>query len=1145
MIPREYYRRAHAALRAVLAIIAAYSAQSDLVRSGHPVAGALLLVIAGGVLLTALRGTDKDVEPSIARGRMLAVMTGALLVGAALRLWDLASVPEGVWFDEAQNGLVATRILMDWSYKPVYIGGLTQLPTLFFYSMAAWIGLVGPNVLAVRLTAASVGLLTIPGLYLLGRELYGERVGLVAAFLLAVSRWHVNFSRFGMNGITTPFCLVYALYFFARGARTGRRRDFVLGGLFVGIGLNTYLAFGVVPVLLVLWLFHALLVGHARLLRLYWQSVFAAAAVLALTLLPLAIFTLDHGPVFLERARTVSLFTDKTPDQAWTAFLSNVVKHAEMFNYRGDSNGRHNLAGAPELDDGTAALFVLGIIIALARARQPRYSILLLWLVLLLLPAVLSLDFEAPQSYRAIGVIPAVCLLASLPIAGIWTVLRGWLGWKADGALGLLASLGLLVIGYGNSRVYWIEQIHDPASWAAFSTQETIVAREITRLGHGYDVFLDPIFLDQPTIAFLAPGFTDQKPFQPSRDLPFHGDAGAVVFASDLNRSWMDAVHRLYPNARITAFRASATAPAILYEAVIPADAVAALHGLVGSYSEGEGTEVRPLYRRVDPTIDMAWSHEPPLSIPFTVDWTGTLSAPTFGSYRFRLDGPASARLELDRFPVLRGAGETTVVLARGSHALEVTVTLDQPSDVRLSWQPPGGPMQIIPPAMLALPPADNRGLLASYYRGAAWTGPPAFQEIDPAISTYFHLLPLPQPFTVEWTGKISIPRAGIYRFGTQSIDFSWLFIDNRLIVDNSRALDQYVEGAVTLGEGLHDIRIRFLDRSPHSFIDVYWTPPGGERALLPSDVLFPPQGSYPNQVITAAAGATETVGPPPPPPIRTQASGAVPPSPLVLRRVIGQPGAGPGQLTDPRGVAVDRDGNVFIASAGTRRVDEFDAAGRYVRSFGGSLSEPDAVAVDRSGAVMVLDATEGWIYRFAGNGDPLGRFGGPAVGFYHPRGLAVDQSGRVLVADTGTGHITVFDPSGVVLRQVDVRSPSMAHVAQPVGIAVGTDGTIYMTDAANFQVMRFAATFQPQARWPIAAFGSVHGAQLAVAPDGTLYASDPANHRVIHYDRDGHPLDQIEGAELGQPVGVAVDTAGDLYVADAAGGRVLVFGQP
>src|SRR5579859_7168284 len=231
---------ARLSLVSILAIVAAYVAQVLFVRQGDFAPGLIIIAgVAGVLILMAPREIGAtEVDEPLAYEKELLVLI--LVFGAAMRLWNLAGIPEGVWYDEAQNGIVANRILTDASYRPVYIGDLTQLPALFFYYIAAFIAIVGPNILAVRLASASLGILTIPLIYLLGKELYGARIGLIAAGLLALDRTHINFSRFGMNGITAPFFLVLTLYFVIRALRTGQTRYFVGVGVTLGLGLYSY-----------------------------------------------------------------------------------------------------------------------------------------------------------------------------------------------------------------------------------------------------------------------------------------------------------------------------------------------------------------------------------------------------------------------------------------------------------------------------------------------------------------------------------------------------------------------------------------------------------------------------------------------------------------------------------------------------------------------------------------------------------------------------------------------------------------------------------------------------------------------------------------------------------------------------------------
>ncbi|MEZ4555464.1 MAG: PA14 domain-containing protein [Caldilineaceae bacterium] len=96
----------------------------------------------------------------------------------------------------------------------------------------------------------------------------------------------------------------------------------------------------------------------------------------------------------------------------------------------------------------------------------------------------------------------------------------------------------------------------------------------------------------------------------------------------------------------------------------------------------------------------------------------------------------------------------------------------------------------------------------------------------------------------MEWTGKIAIPEPGDYAFGLRSIDESTVWIDGTEVTAGVNP-NQYAEGALTLDAGLHDIRVRFADRTAHTNVNLFWSPPWGGHEIVPADVLFPPQASY------------------------------------------------------------------------------------------------------------------------------------------------------------------------------------------------------------------------------------------------------------------------------------------------------------
>jgi hypothetical protein len=230
------------------------------------------------------------------------------------------------------------------------------------------------------------------------------------------------------------------------------------------------------------------------------------------------------------------------------------------------------------------------------------------------------------------------------------------------------------------------------------------------------------------------------------------------------------------------------------------------------------------------------------LSEPFLADLQSTLYIGNYGEYRFSMQGGRGSTLWIDEFMV----GHEPITLARGNHALRLQV----PSSVRkaeLWWQPPGAAQaEPLPDAHLFRQPVTNNGLLGAYYPSPDWSGAPAFMQVDPQIAFYFHIIPLPRPYTVEWTGKIFAPTEGDYHFALNSVDGSQLILNERVVVDNPNGRTT-VEGVTFLTEGWHDIRVRFSDETSATQIYLYWMPPGtGQLELVPTRNLLPPMGKYP-----------------------------------------------------------------------------------------------------------------------------------------------------------------------------------------------------------------------------------------------------------------------------------------------------------
>ncbi|MCL4499494.1 MAG: PA14 domain-containing protein, partial [Chloroflexi bacterium] len=839
----------------------------------------------GSMILVAVAAyyLDPPEQRSLAFRRSRVELIGlavVMLVGIFFRTYRINSYPAGLWFDEAQQGLASLKILSDPSYRPIWLGGISPDPAMRMYWQALFFVLFGASKLSLRLIPVLGGTLGVFGAYLLARELYGWRTGLIAGFLTGVFTWNVNFSRLDLSGIWAVTFDAYAAYFLIKGLRQRRYLDFALAGVSLGLGVNSYYTSYLFTVVIALLLLYRLATERAPFLRGALAGVFVFAVALVITVAPLAEFALLHPTEYSARLNQVSMLQQVREQHSLVPLEDSLRKHLLMFNYQGDANGRHNLSGWPELDPISGALFVLGLVICLVSARRWNYLFPVVALLTILCGGIFSVGFEAPQSVRTVDNSLISAIIAAIPVGFLWTRLADLnLGrltvpvghWGvttfSTGALATMVLLGW--IGGLNFQRYFVLQAQDNASYSAYSIGPTLIAETMNHLGTDYDVYMSPIFIGQPSIPFLDPHIKVEIPFNPGTTLPLHDNRNVAIFLDSREDLSINVLRRMYPAATFQAYRLNQASPVVMYGAFIPLSQIQAQEGAdLSLYAATTPTQAALRSQRTSKQVDFDWSKQTPLPVPFVAKWQGVLDAPSYGKYQFRIEGPSTSILRIDENTVVKGNDRAVITLAEGLHQFELTAPFTRLGVVRLWWRTPNGVDQVVPAAAFFRPAIDNRGLLATYYPNANWSGTPRLEVIDPTISTHFHFLPLPQPFTVEWSGKIDIPTPGLYRFGTQSIDYSWVYIDNHLVVDNSHQEDQYVDGAINLSAGLHDIRIRFLDRSGHSFINVFWWPPGGAREFLPGDRLFPPQGSYPERAGPLRPQAPiQPIGAPPPPP--------------------------------------------------------------------------------------------------------------------------------------------------------------------------------------------------------------------------------------------------------------------------------------
>ena len=1098
------------------------------------VASVALLIIAAAVM-----EKWEFVRPSKRNlGRVAWALPAIVLLGAVARLLVLNSLPFGTWYDEAANGLESLRVAREPAYRPIYTDGVNATGHYLWLIVGAF-KLFGENTFAVRSISATMGIATIVAAYFVGRELRGVTLGLVWALLVAVARWSITFSRLGMYNSATPLFELLALFWLLRGLRRGSVLDFTLSGVAIGLGLCFYSAFQLFLVVLGIFL---LMVGWQERARWRTLAIGVGICVLATTLVvaPLAKFVLTRPDSYFARVQTTSLLADKAPEERLPALWENTRKHLLMFNVRGDPNGRHNLPGEPMLDWVSGGMLVVGLAMALRRGLAPRYLMIPIWIFVGLLGGILSLDFEAPQSLRAIGALPAVLLCAALPptvLIDEWR--RGAGRYYPQAGFLIVALVFLLPASVANFKTYFVDQARDFAAWNAHSTPETIAAKFLRDVDPTVEKYVISLFDGHPTVRFLASNVPYRR-IETNATLPLLHEMpnGMMLILDTERRELYEEARRLYPNAAFEEIQPPYGGPTVVYVNKLTTQDLQSVQGLMGSYSS-EAADQAPVVQK-EMAFDFQWPDDAPIALPFVADWQGVLAVNTFGPYQFFVQAPANATLWIGESVVMEGdAGAAEglgggLMLARGNHTIRLQAEGGE-GRVRLAWQPPDGPPTTVPAWALYVPPVRSNGLLGSYFANGEWSGEPAFAQIDPRLTLYFHVPTLPRPYTVEWKGKIAIPTSGHYDFALQSIDESYLWVEGQEIVA-SRVRNQMATGGLTLDTGLHDIVVRYADRTDHTFINLMWRPPGGDAAFraIPSGLLFPPQENYDQIDVGDLARFTQSDAQLPTTVVRDEIDAAV-----VEVMASG--------LAQPRGVAV-LDSLVYVAEAGKSRVVAFDASsGLEVASPFDALDlmEPFDLAVLADGSITVMDAGTGRLLRFEPEAGVIGTLTVAPSYVERSRGIGAGMSGDIWIANTPGQRVVAVDSAGAVLQEI-VLPPVTGDdkELQPVDVAVMPDNTLFVTDVARHMLYRFSQAGYLISSQPIPTANALDSAHLATDAAGSLYMTEPESGRVVKLDGNGVVTRiwsvRSDDATDAKPVGIAVADDGAIWVADSQGGRLL-----
>jgi len=264
-----------------------------------------------------------------------------------------------------------------------------------------------------------------------------------------------------------------------------------------------------------------------------------------------------------------------------------------------------------------------------------------------------------------------------------------------------------------------------------------------------------------------------------------------------------------------------------------------------------------------------------------------------------------------------------------------------------------------------------------------------------------------------------------------------------------------------------------------------------------------------------------------------------------------GTKGIGQGQFLHAHGIAVDKEGNVYVSDAEKCNIQKFDDKGNFITMWGskgtgpGKFLQPESMTVDSQGNIFVVDYSNHYIQKFDDKGNFITMWGSKGTGdgqFEKPWGVAVDSNDNVYTSDQKNKEIQKFSNAGKFLTKWNSYSPGRLFVHLH-DIAIDSNDSIYVTDGRNnSRVAKFNDQGDFIMQW--GAFGSGNGRfiedhGIAVDSEGNAYVVDTRNVRIQKFNSQGEYVTKwgMLGCRDDQfliPHDIALDSSRNVYVTDS-----------
>jgi hypothetical protein len=467
-----------------------------------------LIAIAGWERLHGrpVLGRPDAAQPPWQRTEIVLLAVG-LSAAALLRTVALESYPIALHNDEMTCLLEARGFLG--ADTALFDTGWFSCPNFGFFLTSLWIRALGPTLLALRLSSAFLGLLSLLAIYLIVRRLFGVRPALISLILTTPFHWHLHYSRTGFHYMQAASLTALSILFFALALD---RRSVVLfgcAGVSSGIAWQTYYAAWLTPAILIAWSL-AGMIGDRDHKKSVVVGLVVMLALLAVTLAPLLAHYVERPDAAVSRTNGVFLFSEgnrqhvakayETSDPLQLLTIQATLIGGMFIGRTGDTSVQYGLQDQ-FIDPFLVPVFLLGLGYALTLVRRPGGQLIWIWFLATVIAGGL-LTIDAPFSPRLIGITPLVLVFPALLIDRILQI-----EWIADHRQRLIAATILVAALIAPSAWWNLRTTFDRYPASTSSENRDFIIRLAADLGDVKKVanFTDPQKFDHQAYRALVP----------------------------------------------------------------------------------------------------------------------------------------------------------------------------------------------------------------------------------------------------------------------------------------------------------------------------------------------------------------------------------------------------------------------------------------------------------------------------------------------------------------------------------------------------------------------------------------------------------------------------------------------------------------